>query len=104
MAYPRLTKNATVLDSWARLATLYDSSFVDSIKTADGQQANAVWIEARTNAIQLAYGLTTPTVIGHVMNSGDSQVMDNQEYIKRCWIRNDTAGSAGTLVITPIYE
>ena len=104
MAYPGLTKNATVLDGWTRLAKLYDNDATDKISTTDGQVANQVWVEARTNNVQIAFSLSTPTILGHVTQAGDSTMMNNQEFIKRCWVRNNTAGSAATLIMTPLYE
>lgn len=104
MARPGLTKTATLGDGWQRLATLYDSDSTDAIKSIDGmQKANQVFLSIATNAGQIAFGLTMPTTAGHVLNVGDFDFMDNQEWIRSAWLRNNTAGSNAAIVITPIF-
>lgn len=99
---PGTTKTYTLATSYQRLATMYDSSFGDAIKSPDGTEvANQVFISIITQAGEVAYGDTMPVVSGHPIAAGDSMLMDNQEYIKKAWVRGT---SGAILIISPIFE
>lgn len=104
MARPGNTKTATVGDGWQRLATLYDSAFSDTIEFG-GIRANRLWLSISTQAAKIAYADTMPALAtGHPLADGDSLLVDNQDWIKKAWLKNSAAGSAATVIITPIYE
>lgn len=100
---PGTTKAVTLGGGYQRLATLYDSAFTDTIKSADGNEvANQVLLAITTQSAEIAYGTTMPVVSGHPLTAGDSITLGNQEFIKRAWLRYSTSGSI--VIITPIYE
>jgi len=99
---PGTTKSKTLTLGYQRLATLYDSNYTDAIKSDDGKEvANQVLITNITAAAEVAYGTEMPVVAGHLMATGDSMTMNNQEYIKRAWVRG---AATAVLIITPIFE
>ena len=99
---PGVTKAVSLGTGYQRLATLYDSAFAETIYSADGNEvANQILISIITQAGEIAYGTTMPTVAGHPLASGDSITMTNQEFIRRAWLRGV---SGAVLLITPIFE
>ena len=99
---PGTTKTVALGTGYQRLATIYDSTLGDAIKSPDGTEiANQAFISITTQAAEIAYGATMPVVAGHPLAAGDSMTMGNQEYIKRAWLRGT---SGALLMITPIFE
>ena len=99
---PGTTKTYALTTGYQRLATLYDSSFGDAIKSPDGAEvANQALISIITQAAEIAFGSTMPVVAGHPLAAGDSLTMANQAYIKMAWLRGT---SGAVLIISPIFE
>jgi hypothetical protein len=99
---PGTTKTYALTTGYQRLATMYDESFTDVIKSADDAEvANNVLISVITQAAELAFGTSMPVVAGHPLAAGDGYTFTNQEYIKRAWLRGT---SGAILIITPTYE
>lgn len=99
---PGTTKAVSLGTGYQRLATLYDATFTDAIKSADGNEtANQALISIITQAAEIAYGPTLPVVAGHPLAAGDAMTMGNQDFIKKAWLRGT---SGAVLIVTPIFE
>lgn len=99
---PETTKVVTLTASYQRLATLYNETFSDAIKSPDlAEIANGALVSAITQGAEIAFGLSQPTSSGHPIAAGDSMIMANQEFIKRAWVRYATNGAI--LIITPNF-
>lgn len=93
------TKTATVGDAYQKLCDMYG---LDSNKIWIGTTAaNKVLISALTKSADIAWGETTPVVVGHPIDAGDSYTLSGLYEIGYAWVRNTVAGDTATLIITP---
>ena len=92
------TVSATLTDAYQNLATIVGGTGGKiPIGTAT---ANKVVITILTQTADLAWGEVTPVVGGHDIAAGDSWTINGLAEIANAWLRNSTASSVATAIIT----
>ena len=95
--YPGNTTKITVSDT----ATQIDSNLV----TRNGQPAVGLFVTCEDNDVRVTWGGTDPsTTLGHLLVTGQSLKLNNEEAIRNFKYINKSAGSNGTLMVTPEFN
>jgi hypothetical protein len=92
------TVSVSLTDAYQNLATLVDGTGGKiPIGTAT---ANKVLITILSHVADIAWGETIPPIDGHDIGLGDTWTISGLAEIKNAWLRNSTAGSTATAIIT----
>jgi hypothetical protein len=99
---PGITKAITLGDAWQRLGSLYNSDYPTELHEGKAVAAG-VRLSVATYPVELAFADSQPSLTGHAIAVGDSEIWGNSAWIARAWFRNGIAGSNATLIVTPTF-